>query len=179
MNLTEKIAYIRGLCEGLNLDESKPEIKVMNAIIDLLDDMSYSVTDMEDLYDELSAQVDEIDQDLAEAETELYGEDDDFDYDDDEDDEENEDDVFYEVTCDSCGQKLNVSEDVLLEGALTVVSFLSLTSLTSLTAKSVTRLTARVAAAIVILRKNNINKIYTSRIEYRGVFFCFFTRERR
>ena len=71
----------------------------MNAIIDLLDDMSYSVTDMEDLYDELSAQVDEIDQDLAEAETELYGEDDDFDYDDfdyddDEDDEENEDDVF-------------------------------------------------------------------------------------
>ena len=58
MNLTEKIAYIRGLCEGLNLDESKPEVKVMNAIIDLLDDMSYSVTDMEDLYDELSAQVD-------------------------------------------------------------------------------------------------------------------------
>ena len=44
MNLTEKIAYIRGLCEGLNLDESKPEVKVMNAIIDLLDDMSYSVT---------------------------------------------------------------------------------------------------------------------------------------
>ena len=44
-----------------NLDESKPEIKVMNAIIDLLDDMSYSITDMEDLYDELSAQVDEID----------------------------------------------------------------------------------------------------------------------
>ena len=100
MNLTEKIAYIRGLCEGLNLDESKPEVKVMNAIIDLLDDMSYSVTDMEDLYDE------------------LYGEDDDFDYDDDEDDEENEDDVFYEVTCDSCGQKLNVSEDVLLEGEI-------------------------------------------------------------
>ena len=30
----------------------------------------------------------------------------------------NEDDVFYEVTCDSCGQKLNVSEDVLLEGEI-------------------------------------------------------------
>lgn len=25
---------------------------------------------------------------------------------------------FYEVTCDSCGQKLNVSEDVLLEGEI-------------------------------------------------------------
>ena len=38
-------------------------------------------------------------------------EDDDYDF----DDEEN---PFYEVTCDSCGQKLNVSEDVLLEGEI-------------------------------------------------------------
>ena len=37
-----------------------------------------------------------------------------YDYDFD-DDEEN---PFYEVTCDSCGQKLNVSEDVLLEGEI-------------------------------------------------------------
>lgn len=118
MNLTEKIAYIRGLCEGLSLDESKPEVKVINAIIDVLDDMSYSVTDMEDLYDELSAQVDEIDQDLADVETELYDDDDDYEYDDDDDYDEFKDDTFYEVTCDSCGTTLNVSEDVLLEGEI-------------------------------------------------------------
>ena len=64
MNLTEKISYIRGLCDGLELDESKPEVKVLNAIVDLLDDMAFEVSDMEELYDELSAQVDEIDQDL-------------------------------------------------------------------------------------------------------------------
>ena len=39
MNLTEKISYIRGLCDGLELDESKPEVKVLNAIVDLLDDI--------------------------------------------------------------------------------------------------------------------------------------------
>ena len=121
MDLTEKIAYIKGLCDGLQLDESKPEVKVINAIIDLLDDITYDVQDMEELYDDLSAQVDEIDQDLAEVETELYddgedGSDDDFDdYDDYYDDEEN---PFYEVTCDSCGKKINVSEDVLLEGEI-------------------------------------------------------------
>ena len=60
MNLTEKISYIRGLCDGLELDESKPEVKVINAIVDLLDDMAFEVSDMEELYDELSAQVDEI-----------------------------------------------------------------------------------------------------------------------
>ena len=49
MNLTEKISYIRGLCDGLELDESKPEVKVLNAIIDLLDDMAFEVSDMEEL----------------------------------------------------------------------------------------------------------------------------------
>ena len=89
MNLTEKIAYIKGLTEGLSLDESKPEVKVINAIIDLLDDIAYDVKDLEELYDELSEEVDEIDQDLADVEDELF-DDDDEDYDDfdDFDDEE-------------------------------------------------------------------------------------------
>ncbi|MCI6825544.1 MAG: hypothetical protein MR981_06760 [Ruminococcus bromii] len=123
MNLTEKISYIKGLAEGLNLDESKPEVKVINAILDLLDDISYSVNDMEDLYDDLSGQVDEIDQDLADVETELFDDDCDCGCDDccdcdDEEDYEDEENPFYEVTCGSCGQKLNVSEDVLLEGEI-------------------------------------------------------------
>ena len=75
MNLTEKISYIKGLAEGLSLDESKPEVKVINAIVELLDDMAYSVSDMEELYDDLSAQVDEIDQDLADVESDIYDDD--------------------------------------------------------------------------------------------------------
>mgnify|MGYP007119922242 CR=1 FL=1 len=39
MNLTEKIAYIKGLAEGLELDTTTKEGKVLNAIIDLLEDM--------------------------------------------------------------------------------------------------------------------------------------------
>ena len=118
MDLTEKIAYIKGLAEGLALDENKPEVKLINAIIDLLDDIAYDVQDMEELYDELSAQVEEIDEDLSDVESELY---DDEDYDDDfddDDDYDDDDDVFYEVTCGACGKKINVSEDVLLEGEI-------------------------------------------------------------
>lgn len=114
MSLTEKISYIKGLAEGLNLDESKPEVKVINAILELLDDMAYSVNDMEELYDDLSAQVDEIDQDLADVESDIY----DDDCCCDEDFDEDEDNPFYEVTCSACGQKINVSEDVLLEGEI-------------------------------------------------------------
>lgn len=116
MNLTEKISYIKGLAEGLSLDESKPEVKVINAIVELLDDMAYSVSDMEELYDDLSAQVDEIDQDLADVESDIYDDEDDDDC--DCCDFEDEDNPFYEVTCGACGQKLNVSEDVLLEGEI-------------------------------------------------------------
>lgn len=121
MNLTEKISYIKGLAEGLSLDESKPEVKIINAIIDLLDDMALEVTDMEELYDELSAQVDEIDQDLATLESDVY--DDEFDCDCDDccdcdDDFADDENPFYEVTCGACNQKINVSEDVLLEGEI-------------------------------------------------------------
>ena len=119
MNITEKIAYIKGLAEGLQLDESKPEVKLINASVDVLDDIAYDVKDMEDLYDELSEQVDEIDQDLADVESELYDEDYEDDSDDDDfEDFEDEDNPFYEVTCEACGEKINVSEDVLLEGEI-------------------------------------------------------------
>ena len=48
MTLTEKAAYIKGLAEGLGLDESKPETKIINALIDVIDDLSLAVSDLED-----------------------------------------------------------------------------------------------------------------------------------
>ncbi len=122
MDLTEKIAYIKGLADGLSLDENKPEVKLINAIIDLLDDIAYDAQDVQELYDELSEEVDEIDQDLADVEEEVFGDDDDDDFDDFDDYDDydfDDDDAFYEVTCDKCGETINISEDVLLEGEIT------------------------------------------------------------
>lgn len=122
MTLKEKIAYIKGLTEGLKLDESKDEVKVINAVIECLEDMAVAVADMEDLYDEMSMQLDEVDEDLATLEDEVYDDcccDDDCDCDCDCDDYDcDEDDIFYEVTCGSCGEVINVSEDVLLCGEI-------------------------------------------------------------
>ena len=123
MTLNEKIAYIRGLAEGLKLDESKDEVKVINAIIDLLDDMALAQTNMEELFDELSMQVDEIDEDLGNIEDEFYDDcdcdccDDDCDCDCD-CDEFDDEEPFYEVTCGVCQKTICVSEDVLLEGEI-------------------------------------------------------------
>ena len=116
MTLSERIAYIRGLAEGLGLDADKDEVKVINAIIDLLEDMAYDVQDMEDIVDELGEEIDEIDEDLADVEEEVFGEcyDDDCCCDDDFDD----DDAYYEVTCGKCGETIVLDEEALLVGEI-------------------------------------------------------------
>ena len=106
MSIREKIAYIKGLAEGLKLDENKDEVKVLKAVIELLDEMSDVVCETKDTLDGLSYSVEAID--------------DEFDFDDCDcdcgcDDEE----VFYEVTCPTCGAEINVAEDVLLCGETT------------------------------------------------------------
>ncbi|MBQ7965116.1 MAG: hypothetical protein IJ331_03425 [Ruminococcus sp.] len=127
MTLSERISYIRGLADGLELDSEKKEVKVLNAIIDLLDDMTLAVETTEDLYDELAEQVDAIDEDLTTLEDDFYDDCDccDCDCDDCDDDcdccdcYDDDDEAYYEVTCGKCEEQICVSEDVLLEGEIT------------------------------------------------------------
>lgn len=121
MTLSERIAYIKGLTDGLKLDSEKDEVKVIKALVDLLDDITVKVTELDVALEHTMAQVDEIDDSLAEVEEYVFDDDcfdccdDDCDCDDccDCDDDEN---IFYEVTCPSCGNDINVEEEILLCG---------------------------------------------------------------
>ena len=110
MTVTEKVAYIKGLADGLNLDGKKEEVKVIKAIIDLLDDLAMSVSDLEEGLDIVSEQVDAVDEDLAELESYVY---DDCDCDDCCDDED-----YYEVECPKCGEVICVDEGILEDGSI-------------------------------------------------------------
>ena len=110
MTNTEKVAYIRGLAEGLELDDSKKEVKVLNAIIDLLDDLAMSLADLEDGYGDMADQLDAVDEDLGSLEDDFYG--------DDEDDEDDEDTCYYEVTCPNCHETICLSEDIIEDGQM-------------------------------------------------------------
>ena len=81
MTITEKVAYIKGLMEGLALDQTKPEAKVLAAIVDVLGEIAETVKDSEERVEYLEGYCDELDDDLAVLEDEVYG-DDDCDYDD-------------------------------------------------------------------------------------------------
>ena len=109
MSVTEKVAYLKGLIEGQGIDPASKEGQLLKAICDVLADLALDQEDLQDTVAELSAQVDEIDEDLNSVEQDLY-----------EDDEEDEDeeDEFYDVTCPKCNTEFSVDEQTLLDGGV-------------------------------------------------------------
>ena len=73
MTLTEKVAYLKGLVEGIGVDETTNNGKIMKAVLDVLDDMAFTVSDLEDSTSELYEEVEAIDEDLSSLEDEIYG----------------------------------------------------------------------------------------------------------
>ena len=112
MEITEKVAYLKGLVEGLGIDDTTKEGKVIGVIVDLLDDIALSVSDLEDSVDLIGEQLDLLDEDVGELYEDYFGDDDDDDFDDDFEGE------LYEVTCPSCEQTLCIDEDMLDEGEI-------------------------------------------------------------
>ena len=71
--LTEKVAYLQGLAEGLDIKEDSKEGKLMLAIIDVLDELADSLEELQEAHDELCEFVEDMDEDLTEVEEELFG----------------------------------------------------------------------------------------------------------
>lgn len=114
MEITEKVAYIKGLIDGLGIDDTTKEGKVIRAIVDLLDDVALSVSDLEDSVDLLGEQLDAIDEDLEDIYEDYFGNEDE----DDDIDGDDFDGELYEVECPSCGEIICIDEDMLDEGEI-------------------------------------------------------------
>lgn len=111
METTESLGYLKGLLDGLDLDENKKETKVFKAIVDVLTNLTEDVDDMTEGMELLAEQIDGVDDDLADLEEYVYDDDDDCCGcdccgDDDE----------YEVTCPNCGEDIVVDYDTVMEG---------------------------------------------------------------
>ena len=137
MTISEKSAYLKGLMDGLNLNTESGEGKMIAAIVDLLGDVTRTLTDVEETTIAISDELDEIEEDLGAIEDYImdldYDEDeedededyDDFDDEDDLDDEEfeegfdfgDEDTTIYEVVC-ACGNVINFDEETLEKGGI-------------------------------------------------------------
>ena len=147
MTITEKTAYLKGLLEGMEIDQSTKEGKLFAAIIEALDDIALSVADLDDevgaindemdmmeesldaideALDDLEDALDAIDEDLDDMDDELEElyeildleeDEDDEDYEDEEEDEL-EDEDLYQLVCPTCEEEIIVDEDVLAKGSM-------------------------------------------------------------
>ena len=114
MTITEKIANLKGYLEGVQLDESKQETKIIEKIVDILEDMALEIEEMEESVDTLNDYAEELDEDLGDVEDYLFGDDEcDCDCCDDDCDCDCDccDDGFLEIECPKCGEIVCLEED--------------------------------------------------------------------
>ena len=111
MEISEKVAYLKGLAEGLALDTETKEGKLIAAIIDVLDEMSIRFEDIDDNLVDLEDGLDAVSDDLSEVEEALYEMDDD-------DEELGDDAEYFETTCPVCQEEIVFDEDTLDSGEI-------------------------------------------------------------
>ena len=114
MEIIEKVAYLKGLAEGMELDTEKKEGKLLAAIIDLLEDIALEIEDLWDGEEELYEGLDAVSDDLEDVEDLIFEEDEDEDEYDEEDFDEDED--CYATTCPTCEEEIFFDESVLEDG---------------------------------------------------------------
>ncbi len=99
-HLYEKVSYLRGLCDGMELSKESKEGKALAAIVETLEEFAGAIVELYEEQKDLSEYVEFIDEDLADIEDELY---------------EDEDLEFVKLQCPSCGEEVEVDEDLLYD----------------------------------------------------------------
>ncbi|KJS88319.1 MAG: hypothetical protein JM58_01390 [Peptococcaceae bacterium BICA1-8] len=118
--LTSKISYLHGLVEGLDLETTTKEGRILTNIIDILDDMAESIKGLQDAQIELENYVETIDEDLYELEDDFYEEDDDEDEELEEDLDEEEE--YVEVECPKCHDLVYFDSELLDDDDIVEIS---------------------------------------------------------
>ena len=110
MTISEKVAYLKGLAECLNLDtEKSKEGKLISVMIGILEEVGLSIEDLEENALALGEEIDVLSDDLADVESEVFGE--------GEEDDDEEDD-FFEVECPNCEEPLVIDDEALAAGEI-------------------------------------------------------------
>ena len=110
MTISEKVAFIAGLAEGMKIDEETDQGKLNLAIIDVLKDIADELDEIDETLDDMAEIVGELEEQVEELEDDVFGCDcHDFDF---------EGDDLYEITCRSCENSVAIDMSMLDDGAI-------------------------------------------------------------
>ena len=108
----EKVAYLRGLAEGLGVTAETDKGKLMLAMIDTLEAFAEQSEETEEALHELQEVVDELDSDVGDLEEVLLSEaEDEEDDDEEEDEDDDEEEGLIEYECPHCGTVIFFDEE--------------------------------------------------------------------
>lgn len=105
--IKEKVAYLRGLAEGMDIGDNQ-QGKLFNAIIAAMDVMADAVEENEAAITEIDECIDDIYDDLDNIDEYLF--------DDEDDDDEFDEDDFIEMECPSCGETVFFDAEMMSSG---------------------------------------------------------------
>ena len=126
MTISERVAYLKGMAEGMALDPEAKETKITNAVIETLAEMASYIESIDDDLDDVIEDIEDINEELRAIDDYIFDDDDDFENygflpDDDDECGHNcaccgEGDFTLEVDCPACGGEIEIGEADLLSG---------------------------------------------------------------
>lgn len=105
-----KVAYLNGLIDGLDIDTTTKEGRVISEIAGILKSMAEEIEILKDNQKEIEDYVEVIDEDLSQVEKDLYDDEDDYDEENcdyDEDDYGN----YINIKCPHCNETVYIDSD--------------------------------------------------------------------
>lgn len=109
--LTDRISFLKGMAAGMKLNMDKDNNKLLLEMLNVMGEMAEEMAAMTEAHNDLNEYVESIDDDLAELEETLFGEEEmdaedvDIDGEDDDEDEFGEDDLIV-YACPHCGHEI-------------------------------------------------------------------------
>ena len=115
MTISEKVAYIQGLFDGLKLDTEKSgEARILSEVLDVLREVGQQLDGMDAAMDQFDEELDALEDTVADLEEAVFDDEDEQDADFDDLDDGEED--FFEIPCPTCGEDLVVDDEALAAG---------------------------------------------------------------
>jgi phage FluMu protein Com len=95
-DMSEKVSYLQGLTEGLNISEGSPHGKIISGMLNVMNEMADELSVMQHDFTEIKEYIENIDDDLFELEETVL-----------------EEEEFTQIKCRNCGDKLLIENDIL------------------------------------------------------------------
>jgi len=102
-SIKTRVAYLKGLIDGLGISQESKEGRVILEIADVLSDISNKIDDMEDVQLELEDYIYNIEEDLYEDDDKIFDEDDDVNFEGD----------FDHISCPQCNEIIYVEKTMI------------------------------------------------------------------